>query len=111
VLQQLGRVPRSPSSPRASTTTSAPNTHTHTALAPQVGLHEQYGGVKPDVAQAAHAAAIQVCLDASGLGASLSVHMPGLQPQHPIQRTKQRAASFLGASWSEAAGLVRGCWG
>lgn len=25
----------------------------------QVGLHEQYGGVKPDVAQAAHAAAIQ----------------------------------------------------
>lgn len=32
-------------------------------IASQVGLHEQYGGVKPDVAQAAHAAAIEATVD------------------------------------------------
>lgn len=34
-------------------------------LLPQTGLHEQYGGVKPDVARDAHAAAITSTVDAA----------------------------------------------
>ena len=38
---------------------------------PQAGLHEQYGGVKPDVARDAHASAIQQtiesCLEEAGI--------------------------------------------
>jgi tRNA A37 threonylcarbamoyltransferase TsaD len=40
----------------------------------QVGLHEQYGGVKPDVARDAHAAAIHSTVDEA-------IREAGIQPQ------------------------------
>ncbi|WIA44461.1 hypothetical protein OEZ86_007208 [Tetradesmus obliquus] len=43
-------------------------------IASQVGLHEQYGGVKPDVARDAHAAAIHSTVDEA-------IREAGIQPQ------------------------------
>lgn len=51
------------------------HTHTHahsTTFYAQAGLHEQYGGVKPDVARDAHARAICSTVDACFTEAKMS---------------------------------------
>jgi hypothetical protein len=56
--------PTPPSHPHPSNTVNTPPPQQHpVTTTTQVGLHEQYGGVKPDVAQAAHAAAIEATVD------------------------------------------------
>ena len=53
-----------------------PNAHVHANFTrsklPQAGLHEQYGGVKPDVARDAHASAICSTVDSCFLEAGIS---------------------------------------
>jgi len=69
-------LPHPPPPPTHPPTHPSPPTHPHTLMPPlscvQVGLHEQYGGVKPDVAQAAHAAAIQATVDGAIAAAGIS---------------------------------------
>jgi hypothetical protein len=90
----------------------------------QTGLHEQYGGVKPDVARDAHAAAItstvQSCLEEAGVTAAdltaVAVTIgPGLSLCLQVGARGERGARPGGGVGEEGKGVdgegARHSWG